>query len=229
MQTRAVGQRGGYCYCPTQPPLIVNTNNSFFGISTPHSPLILQLNPSRKLGMFSVGDGAPSEKRKARYCVGPGAAAYDWKCPSRARSEAPPAHYVALCGALWCSVVPEPTLLCRRLPPSMPLCVQWNLQAFCRNWLWNSLRIIAYKTEGQMEYLYTAQVEIRHCLWIDFHLREVKRALWLRRNSVKVWSCSCVPNSSLWGATKQPAQPAQLAQQCCTDLPIYRCKQELNL
>ena len=180
-----------------------------------------------------------SQKRKARYCVGPGAPAYDWKCPSRARSEAPPAHYVVLCGAvrcivvlcgaLWCSVVPEPTLLCRRLPPSMPLCVQWNLRAFCRNWLWNSLRIIAYKTEGQMEYLYTAQVEIRHCLWIDFHLREVKRALWLRRNSVKVWSCSCVPNSSLWGATKQPAQPAQPAQQYCTDLPIYRCKQELNL
>ena len=107
------------------------------------TPLILQLNPSRKLGMFSVGDGAPSEKRKARYCVGPGAAAYDWKCPSRARSEAPPAHYVVHCGAVWCCVVlygavwccmvPEPTLLCRRLPPSMPLCVQWNLQAFCRN------------------------------------------------------------------------------------------------
>ena len=157
---------------------------------------------------------------------------------------------VVLCGAVWCSVVPEPTLLCRRLPPSMPLCVQWNLRAFCRNWLWNSLRIIAYRTEGQMEYLYTAQVEIGHCLWIDFHLREVKRALWLRRNSVKVWSCSCVPNSSLWGATKQPAQCAQLAQpaqcaqpaqpaqraqlahpaqQCCRDLHIYRSKQELNL
>ena len=49
--------------------------------------------------------GAPSEKRKARYCVGPGAPAYDWKCPSRARSEAPPAHYVVQCGALWCCVV----------------------------------------------------------------------------------------------------------------------------
>ena len=109
MQTRAVGQRGGYCYCPTQPPLIVNTN-SFFDIPP---PLILQLNPSRKLGMFSVGDGAPSEKRKARYCVGPGAAAYDWKCPSRARSEAPPAHYVVPCGAVWCCVVQCGAVWCR--------------------------------------------------------------------------------------------------------------------
>ena len=100
-----------------------------------------------------LGGRWSSQKRKARYCVGPGAPAYDWKCPSRARSEAPPAHYVVLCGAMWCcvvpcgaiwccvvlcgavwcSVVPEPTLLCRRLPPSMPLCVLWNLRAFCRN------------------------------------------------------------------------------------------------
>ena len=77
---------------------------------------ILQLNPSRKLGMFSVGDGAPSEKRKARYCVGPGAAAYDWKCPSRARSEAPPAHYVVHCGALWCTVVQCGAVWCTVVP-----------------------------------------------------------------------------------------------------------------
>ena len=63
--------------------------------------------------MFSVGDGAPSEKRKARYCVGPGAAAYDWKCPSRARSEPPPAHYVVHCGAVWCCVVLCGALWCR--------------------------------------------------------------------------------------------------------------------
>ena len=100
MQTRAVGQRGGYCYCPTQPPLIVNTNKQF--LRHPHSPLILQLNPSRKLGMFSVADGWCSQKRKARYCVGPGAPAYDWKCPSRARSEAPPAYCVVHYGAVWC-------------------------------------------------------------------------------------------------------------------------------
>ena len=102
MQTRAVGQRGGYCYCPTQPPLIVNTNKQF--LRHPHSPLILQLNPSRKLGMFSVGDGAPRSGRRV-IVSDPGQ-------PLMTGSVHPvPAPrlllltmwcYVVLCGAVWC-------------------------------------------------------------------------------------------------------------------------------
>ena len=96
---------------------------------------ILQLNPSRKLGMFSVGDGAPRSGRRV-IVSDPGQ-------PLMTGSVHPvPAPRlllltvwctVVLRGAVWCCVVPEPTLLCRRLPPSMPLCVQWNLRTFCRN------------------------------------------------------------------------------------------------
>ena len=81
----------------------------------PHSPLILQLNPSRKLGMFSVGDGAPRSGRRV-IVSDPGH-------PLMTGSVHPvPAPRLLLltvwccvvpCGALWCCVVQCGAVWCR--------------------------------------------------------------------------------------------------------------------
>ena len=90
----------------------------------PHSPLILQLNPSRKLGMFSVGDGAPRSGRRV-IVSDPGHPLMTgsvhpvpaprlllltmWCCVVHCGAVW---RRVVLCGAVWCCVAPCGAVWC---------------------------------------------------------------------------------------------------------------------